>query len=221
MTSQKKKFAEGYCFEKIFAFFMVGCIIGVVYETILAFVTQHGLLQPHVGLIYGPFNPVYGIGFSLFYILLGKNNESRNGWVTYIYCCLIGGATEYLISYLEQVFFHTQAWNYSHLFLNIQGRTTVPFMLFWGLGGYVLLRWVYPALSKFIEQFPYQLGKKITTFLVVFILFDSVVTFLAVYRQSQRELGVPATNLVAELCDYYFPNDVMDKIFQNVHEVKK
>lgn len=218
MTIQRKKFAEGYCFEKIFSFFMMGCIVGVVYETILAFIA-HGLVQPHVGLIYGPFNPVYGIGFSLFYILLGKNNSKRKWYITYIYCCLIGGATEYMISYLEEVLLHTQAWDYSHLFLNIQGRTTVPFMMFWGLGGLILLQWVYPYLSIRIEKIPRQFGKKVTTFLFVFILFDSVITFSAVYRQSQRNLGEPATNLVEELLDYYFPNTVMDRIFQNVKAV--
>ncbi len=218
MGVRKKIFGEGYCFEKIFAFFMVGCVVGVVYETILAF-ARHGLLQPHVGLIYGPFNPVYGIGFSLFYILLGKNDSQRNWFLTYIYCCLIGGATEYSISYLEEVLLHTQAWDYSHLFLNIQGRTTVPFMMFWGLGGIILLKLVYPYLSKWIEKIPYQFGKKVTTFLLVFILFDSVITFSAEFRQSQRDRGIPATNLVAQLLDYYFPNDVLDKIFQNVKAV--
>lgn len=218
MTIQRKKFGEGYSFEKIFAFFMAGCVVGVVYETILAFAKQ-GLIQPHVGLIYGPFNPVYGIGFSLFYILLGKNDSKRNWFVTYIYCCLIGGVTEYSISYLEEVLLHTQAWDYSHLFLNIQGRTTVPFMMFWGLGGIILLKWVYPYLATWIEKIPYHFGKKVTTFLLVFILFDSVVTFSAEFRQSQRDRGIPATNLVEQLLDYYFPNDVLDKIFQNVKAV--
>ncbi|MEG0077000.1 putative ABC transporter permease [Anaerorhabdus sp.] len=220
MSKQRKRFGQGYSFEKIFAYFMVGCVVGVVYETILAYV-RHGILQPHVGLIYGPFNPVYGIGFSLFYILLGKNNDKRNGYLTYLYCCLIGGVTEYSISYFEQLFFHTLAWNYSDLFLNIQGRTTIPFMLFWGLGGYVLLKWVYPYLSTWIERIPYHFGKKVTTFLFVFILFDSVISFAAVYRQTERDDGVPATNLVEELLDYYFPNSVMNDIFQNVKVVSK
>ncbi|MPN58751.1 hypothetical protein SDC9_206464 [bioreactor metagenome] len=92
-------------------------------------------------------------------------------------------------------------------------------MMFWGLGGIILLKLVYPYLSKWIEKIPYQFGKKVTTFLLVFILFDSVITFSAEFRQSQRDRGIPATNLVAQLLDYYFPNDVLDKIFQNVKAV--
>lgn len=220
MEKSKKKFGEGYSFEKIFAFFILGCFVGVVYETILAYV-QARVIQPHVGLIYGPFNPVYGLGFSMFYIVLGKKSESWSIGTLYVICSFLGGLVEYVLSYLEEVLFHTQAWNYSNMPLNFHGRTAVPVMLFWGLGGIVLLKWIYPALSKVIEKIPVNFGKKMMTFLLVFIIFDSIVTFGAELRHAERRDGIPAENLYEELLDYYFPDEVLDKIFQNVKSVAK
>ncbi|MFR2585553.1 MAG: hypothetical protein ACLTAK_03205 [Bacilli bacterium] len=41
---ENKKFAEGYCFTKIFIFFLIGCLIGTYYEEILWFIRYSGLI---------------------------------------------------------------------------------------------------------------------------------------------------------------------------------
>ena len=151
-------------------------------------------------------------------MVLDKNNAKRNKWLTYLYCCLIGGATEYLMSYFEQIIFHTQAWNYSGYFLNIQGRTTIPFMMVWVAGGFIMLEYIYPFLSKYIEKIPYEFGNKLVTVLLVFMIYDCIISFAANYRETQRDEGKQATNLVEELLDFYFPDSVMDSIYANIKE---
>ena len=41
-----------------------------------------------------------------------------------------GGAVEYILSVLEELVLGTRSWDYSAYFLNIGGRTTLPYMLF-------------------------------------------------------------------------------------------
>lgn len=53
-----------------------------------------------------------------------------------------------------------QIWDYFNIPLNINGRTTLPFMVFWGLGGMVLMKLVYPFVSKWIEKIPAMVFKQ-------------------------------------------------------------
>lgn len=135
-SKKDKKFAEGFCFYKLFLVYVIGCMIGTYYEEILTF-CRSGEWLSRQGIIYGPFNPVYGAGFLAFSALLCRNLK-RKWWLTYIYSCLIG---EYV--------FQANAWDYSNKFLNILSRTTIPYMLFWGAG--VLLSHVvsYGALFRY------------------------------------------------------------------------
>lgn len=216
----ERVFAKGYCYSKIFFFFLIGAIVGVYYEQLLTLFTQ-GEWVSRKGLIYGPFNLVYGFGFALFYLFLGKNDEQRSWWKTYIYSCLIGGATEYFCSYFEQLFFHTESWNYSSYFLNIQGRTTIPFMLFWGFFGMLLLKVVYPFAGKYIEKIPYKIGQFIVVFMTIFIIFDSAISGLALWRETQREANIPATSSLQEFLDEYYPSSFLETIYPNMVNVKK
>ena len=58
---QEAHFAQGMTFYKLFWVFFIGCFAGVVLETIYCLI-QRGHYESRVGLIYGPFNLVYGVG---------------------------------------------------------------------------------------------------------------------------------------------------------------
>lgn len=53
---QKKKFAEGLCFDKLVWIFVIGCIIGFIVETLWCY-ARWGKIESRKGLIYGPFTP--------------------------------------------------------------------------------------------------------------------------------------------------------------------
>ena len=52
-------FAEGLNFYKLFWVFFIGSFLGVVIEVLFCLATQHRL-ESRTGLVYGPFNLVYG-----------------------------------------------------------------------------------------------------------------------------------------------------------------
>lgn len=61
------KFAEGLCLKKLFFVFLIGSVIGSLYEEIL-FLVQHLMATGELawslrrGVIWGPFNVIYGFG---------------------------------------------------------------------------------------------------------------------------------------------------------------
>ncbi len=67
----QKVFAKGWNFIKIFTFFVIGCVVGTYYEEALWFI-RFGERVSRKGVFYGPFSPIYGLGFAIFIIFLGR-----------------------------------------------------------------------------------------------------------------------------------------------------
>ena len=216
-TKKREKFAEGFCFNKVFLVYVIGCMIGTYYEEILTF-CRSGEWLSRQGIIYGPFNPVYGVGFLAFTVLLCRNLK-RKWWLTYIYSCLIGGVTEMASSLIGEFVFKANAWDYSDKFLNIMGRTTIPYMLFWGAGGLIFVKFVYPALSKFVELLPKRIGNAIMPSFMIFVLISHVVSYVALFRYGTRSEGQKASSSLEVVLDEHFNDDFMKKYYDNpVHE---
>ncbi|WP_041139470.1 putative ABC transporter permease [Beduini massiliensis] len=210
--AEKKIFAKGYCFAKIFIFFLIGCIIGTYYEEWLFFI-KVGQTTSRQGLIYGPFSPIYGVGVAIFVACLGKYNDQRSIAKTLLYASLIGGVTEFATSWIAEVFFGVEFWNYSGYVLNIAGRTTVPFMLGWGIGGTLLMKVIYPFISKWIEKIPYSIAHPVYYVVLILILFDVVLTYTAFARMALRDQGKPPYSIIGELMDDWYDDAFMYQTF--------
>lgn len=205
---EKKIFAEGYCFAKIFIFFMIGCIFGTYYEEILWFIGNHEWVNRQ-GVFVGPFSPIYGLAVLIYVVILGKHNSERKLWKTYLYSCLIGGIAEFSISLFCEVVFGVKFWDYSSNFLNIAGRTTVPFMLAWGLLGTMLMKVIYPAISKLIEKAPYKFAQPIYIIVLIFIILDMIVTYSALGRMALRNQGKPPLTFIGSYYDKVYTDEYM------------
>lgn len=220
-TKGKNVFAGKWGFARIFLFFFIGCIIGVYYEQILTLIVD-GVWESRKGIIYGPFNPIYGFGFAGFVLLLGKNNLKRKWYLTYLYSCLIGGVAEYSLSLIGEFLFHANSWDYTGYFLNIGGRTTIPYMLIWGLGGLVFMKLIYPPLSRLISKIPYKIGKIVLPILVVFMALNMFVSYTALIRQGQRLQGKDPITPLGELYDKVYTDEFLKKVYPNMkHETIK
>ena len=62
-------FASGMGFERQFWVFVFGCVLGVAVEVLWCWL-KTGTIESRSGLIYGPFNPVYGGGALLMTVLM-------------------------------------------------------------------------------------------------------------------------------------------------------
>ncbi len=214
-NKEKRVFAENWGFAQIFMFFLIGCIIGVYYEQIFNLI-KNGVWESRKGIIYGPFNPIYGFGFAGFVFLLGKNVNKRPWYLTYLYSCLIGGISEYSLSLIGEELFNATSWDYSGYFLNIGGRTTIPFMLFWGLGGLIFMKFIYPFICKLISRIPHNFAKIALPIMVVFMCLDMFVSYTALFRQANRLKGHPPITILGEWYDKIYTDEFLKKIYPNM-----
>ncbi|MBR1883839.1 MAG: putative ABC transporter permease [Clostridia bacterium] len=209
---KKEKFAEGYYnFYKLVLLFALGCFIGDLYEVLLHFIKNGELVQRR-GVIYGPFNPVYGFGLLLMVLLLGR---VKRNFKIFIYGSVIGGVFEYMCSFIQEKVFGTYAWDYSDLFLNINGRTTVIYAMFWGVLALGVIKVIVPLMSLWIEKIPVKFGKAFTICLAVFLVWDMSISCLAAERDYRRQLNLEAKNVIDIYLDEYYPEEVIRKVYQN------
>ena len=213
----QKAFASGLNFYKFFWIFFIGCFLGVVVETIFGLITTQKL-ESRAGLVYGPFNPVYGFGAVLMTVCLYKLREKRDLWI-FLSCMVIGAAFEYLCSYLQELVLGTVCWKYDDQMFSIQGRTSLLYAFFWGVLGVFWIKMLFPLLSRWIEKIPVKVGVPLTWILVVFMVFNMAVSLMALERQNQRREQIPANNAVARLLDDRFPDSRLERIYRHMYVV--
>jgi len=213
-----KSFAYGLNFYKLFWIFFVSSVIGYVLETIFCFVTL-GYIESRQGLIYGPFSPIYGFGAVIMVVFLKRLEKRRDIWV-FAGSMVIGGAFEFLCSFLQEKAFGTVSWDYSQEAYSIGGRTSLLYMFFWGVLGLFLIKAIYPAMSRFVERIPNRSGPVITWVLVCFMSLNMLISAAAVARWSQRVDGVATQSSVGEYLDSRYPNDFLEEVYPNMEKVK-
>lgn len=206
--NKSKVFAKGLCFDKIFLFFVLGSVFGSFFEEIQWFFKTGKWTSRH-DLLYGPFSTLYGFGLILFLLILGPKNKERGIVKTFFYSFLLGGIFEYIASYLAEIIFKIKFWDYSQMILNIQGRTTIPIMIVWGIISVILLKIIYPFVSNILEKIPYVLGKFITIILFLFLLFDMTLSYSVFMRMRLRQQNYPAKTFIGEYYDNKYNDDFM------------
>ena len=196
----------------IFWVFIIGCLAGYILE-----VTWHFILtrrfQTRQGLIYGPFAPVYGLGTLAFYLVLPKIKNIFNiFWVS----ALLGGITEYLCSYFQEKLFGTISWDYSGLFMNLDGRTSITYCILWGILGIIFVKFIYPYIEKLFNKMNMTvITKFVTAFAVVFMVFNISISSLAARRQYERREHIAPENEIDEFLDEHYPDEFMNKVYAN------
>lgn len=210
-SKEDKPFAYGFCFTKLFYLFVIGSFIGTILETIWAFCVD-GHFEMRVGMVYGPFIPVYGGGACFLTAALYKLYK-LNDTLVFVISAFVGAGFEYFCSWLQEQMFGTVSWDYSDTPFNLDGRTNLMYALIWGFLGLVLVRYLYPWTAKLIEKIPKRAGAIITTFLIVFMAFNGFMSVTATARWTQRTEGVPASNSFEEYLDEKFDNEKMEFLF--------
>lgn len=201
-----------YKLFKMLWIFIIGCFIGYILEVCFNLIRTQNF-ETRQGLIYGPFAPVYGIGMLAFYLILPKLDKT---WKIFLVSAVLGGITEYLCSYFQQRWFGTISWDYSNMFLNINGRTSFSFCITWGILGIVFIKWLYPFIEKAFDKINYKLTAKVVTVLAtIFMIFNISISSMAAQRQHERRKRIGAKNDIDVFLDEHYPDEFMNKIFIN------
>ena len=135
-------------FSKLFLIFFIGCLIGWLYEEIFYFVDE-GIIVNR-GYLYGPYLPVYGVGALLIYLLL--NRFKKQPILVFLLSFIITGIVEYLTGLWLWEVYHRRWWDYTGLFLNIDGYVCFRSLFTFAIASLALIYLVVPLIDKLIKK---------------------------------------------------------------------
>jgi len=200
---------------KIFWIFVIGSIFGFFAEMLYTLVYTR-TLEIRQGLIYGPFVQVYGMGAMAYYLLVSKIQEPKKLFFSGM---IMGGVLEYLCSFFQEIFWGTVSWEYSHLFMNFNGRTSLLYCFYWGIIAVAYLKIFYPLFQK-LDSFIENKGIKIfTVFFMLFMVFDITISCMAADRQQKRREHLPPANTIEVFLDEHYPDELMNRVYNNKKEM--
>lgn len=213
LVCQKAIFAYGCSFHKVLWIFFLGAFLGDLVETIFCRIVMERWMS-RSSVVYGPFSLVWGLGVAGATVLLYRyrNHEDR-----YIFLAgtFLGGAYEYICSVFTELAFGTVFWDYSGIPFNLGGRINLLYCFFWGIAAWVWMKLLYPWVSKWIEKVPKTTGTVISYLVLVFMVWNVMVSGLALGRYSERAQGIPAKNQAESWIDEQFPDQKMEQIYPN------
>ncbi|MDQ5983508.1 MAG: hypothetical protein RUMPE_00532 [Eubacteriales bacterium SKADARSKE-1] len=215
---KRNGFAQELGFYKLFWVFFIGSIAGVLIETAYCLIWGN-TFEIRWGVIYGPFNPVYGFGAVVITFVLSKLTKVRDLWI-FLICMFVGGTYEYLCSLMQELVFGTISWDYNNTQFNFSGRTNLLYAMCWGLLGLAWVRYIYPKLSGLIEKIPLDIGKVLTWTFFVFMILNMTISGFAIWRQVDRKAGVPSSNWLTQFLDETYPDEFLKHIYPNMKCVK-
>ncbi len=204
--SKRRKYMDFY---KAVYIYMLGGLVGTIWETLLNFARGRGFVYCN-GSILTPFNFVYGVGALVIILCLGTQTKA---WQVYLIGAAGGGAVEYILSFLEEKILGTRSWNYSNKLLNINGRTTIIYMAFWGLLCLGVIFVIYNPLISWLNSLPPKPMQLIAIVMAVIIALDFIITMGALIRYTGRFADKQAITAVGSLIDKIFSDTFMQKRF--------
>lgn len=212
MESVKQKTKKGINFIAIiFWVFIIGSAFGFFAEMIYSTIFTR-TLTIRKGLIYGPFVQIYGMGAVAYYLLISKIKDPKEAFFAGM---IMGGILEYLGSFFQEILFGTISWDYSWSLFNLNGRICLLYCFYWGIIAVAYLKIVYPWLKKIEPLLQKTWVKVLTVFLAIFMTFDIAISSMAAVRQEERRKDIPPKNSVDVFLDETYPDERMDKIYNN------
>ncbi len=200
--------------------FAVGSVLGVVIETVFVYAVR-GRLESRRGMVYGPFNQVYGFGVVLMTVLLGWLGK-ESGFVLFVCSAVLGGLFEATCSFCQEKIYGTVSWDFSRQnFSILGGRSNIIYMLYWGLLGFVYVRNLYPWLSALFGEIPLSIKTPVVVSLTIFFVYNLWLSHVAVRRWNRRRNGAAASGKLDSWLDNHFYKERMQKIYPSMVAAKK
>ena len=89
-------------------------------------------------------------------------------------------------------------------------------MIVWGVLGLLFSDFFYPKISSLIERIPYNIGKRLTTIMIYFMIINCLISWGAIIRQGNRNKDIDTIPIVDNFFDKYYPDDYLQRRFPNM-----
>lgn len=196
--------------------FFIGCMAGLLLEEIWMLITA-GLAQNRVGLVWGPFSPLYGFGaVFLTVVSFELRRHGARGWQVFLVAAVIGGLLEQITGWSMEMLFNATSWSYLHLPDHITKWVAWRFLVFWGLLGLVWYHVVMPVLLYRIGMPTSKRQFVFVLLLTVYLAADIFMTVACFNRKTERDAGVPAQSTFDVWVDDHYSDAFIAGRFQNL-----
>ena len=155
--------------------FIVGCLIGYIYEVIFAYFDEGGFVNR--GFLYGPYLPIYGIGAIILTLLLKK--FKRYPLCIFFASLFITAIIEYAGGALLMELFNKRWWDYTGLFLNINGYVCLRSVITFAIGALLLMYIFEPFIRSIVSKDKYKTGISIYICIFLFVMFIDLILTLS------------------------------------------
>ena len=154
--------------EKLFftiTYFLIYSFLGWVMESIFRSIIEKRIIN--TGFLKGPICPIYGFGAVI--LLLITQKMYKKPFQKFLIATIAFTIFEYIVSLVLEMLFGLRWWDYSNDFLNIHGRVSLMYTIFWGLIGLILLEKLHPLVENFIQNIEVKI-KKNEKLIIVYVL---------------------------------------------------
>lgn len=159
-------------------FFFIFAFAGWIWE-VGYFILHFGVLVNR-GAMYGPWLPIYGVGCTFVVLLFSKfkvlKRIQTNPLKTFFCVMIVCTILEYLTSIYLELVTGEKYWNYTGIFLNVNGRVCLENSMFFGAGGCLCIYFVAPWLQKRIRWISTKTRELICVALITLFLIDLAAT---------------------------------------------
>lgn len=197
-NEEKKKkikidYNKNYELTSIIVFFFIFSFVGWIWEVGL-YLFRDGIFVNR-GTLYGPWLPIYGVGCTLI-ILLTKFKTIRkmlkNPLLTFNVIMILCSVIEYVTSWYIEITTGMKYWDYTGIFLNINGRICLECSLFFGLGGCLCVYIVAPFLERRLQKVTKDV--KIMTCMLLLLLYGIDVIYAKFYPHMGEGITMSNSN---------------------------
>ena len=143
------------------------------------------------GFLTSPFCPSYGLGAVVCYLSL--NYFTGNKFILFFGSCIILSLLVVLIGFITEKLLGFKPWDFSDIKLSIGSYITLPYALFLGLLGMILVGLLIPVLNTVLQYMPFVVSLTVVLSICGLILADyvfSIITIIRLQRKIKRQLEI-------------------------------
>jgi len=198
--------------------FFIFSFFGWLWETIYCSLRIHRLANR--GFLYGPVCPIYGfaalVGFFIYDQVKSGRMPKPEWWMIFILGFVVSMVLEYPTSWAMEKMFKARWWDYSKFPMNINGRTSVPTSMAFGVAAIIMMDYLIPWVDRLIGRIPESLLNALALIFVAAISVDTTLTVISLtdFKKYVAVIDEGFQNHVSDFVNRVFGNNKFN--FQSV-----
>jgi len=172
----------GLDFYHLFYHFVFFSFIGWLAEAVYAYATKGKFVNRNF--LASPFLTIYGLGGVGVALVSERANGSLALFI--VGAIIVTSVVEYFSAIFVEKVFHRSWWDYRDEPMNIQGRVSLKYSVFWGILSVIGIKLMYPRMQAFIETIPRSDGVLYARIIAALLVVDTIVGVGTIFQANRR-----------------------------------